>query len=364
MTAVGEILELAYGKALKESDRDGGNIPVVGSGGVVGGHSVGITDSPTIVVGRKGSIGNVTWIDDAAWPIDTAYFVKLKHDDIDPRWAYWMLKSLPLSRMNKSAAVPGLNRDDVYRIDVAVPSIREQRRIAAILDRAENICDLREIVLGKLDVLRESLFDSMFGLPSTWGLRWDEVAIGEVAASVDYGTAAKAGATGSFPILRMGNVTDEGRIDTSDLKYLDLGPKEIDRFTTRRGDLLFNRTNSVEKVGKTGLVRADDVYAIAGYLVRIRLTENAHPEFVCAFLNGAQGRRIRRRLAKEAINQANISAGELRRIRMPLPPIELQNEFGRIVGAIEAQRECVLSLAKQDRCLFSSLQSRAFRGEL
>ncbi|RKS86605.1 type I restriction modification DNA specificity protein [Microbacterium sp. AG790] len=167
MNTVGDLLELAYGKALKAEDRSGGSVPVVGSGGVVGAHSEAITTDQTIVVGRKGSIGSITWVDGPAWPIDTAYYVKLKTAGLDLRWVYWLLTSLPLASMNKSAAVPGLNRDDVYRIPVSVPALDEQRRIAAMLDRADAIRSKRRQVLAHLDSLAETVFEAMFSGIST-----------------------------------------------------------------------------------------------------------------------------------------------------------------------------------------------------
>ena len=82
--------------------------------------------------------------------------------------------------------------------------------------------------------------------------------IGELATNVDYGTSGKAGDTGEWPILRMGNVTDDGHLDLSDLKYIDLTPAEIPKHTVRRGDMVFNRTNSKEKVGKAAVIRTDE----------------------------------------------------------------------------------------------------------
>lgn len=120
------------------------------------------------VVSRKGSIGSVTWVDGPAWPIDTAYFVKPKGNNLDRRWAFWMLKSLQLETMNKSAAVPGLNCDDVHRLEVNLPSVPEQVRIASILDHADALRAKRPQVRGHLDTLTESIFQEMFASePST-----------------------------------------------------------------------------------------------------------------------------------------------------------------------------------------------------
>ncbi|MBF6620536.1 MAG: restriction endonuclease subunit S [Patulibacter sp.] len=252
----------------------------------------------------------------------------------------------------------------VKSISVRLPGIDEQRRIAAILDRTDVLRAMRRRAIDRLDGLAQSIFLDMFGDPGSWRARWPMGSIGDTTESVQYGTSAKAGSVGRLPILRMGNVTDRGRLDVQDLKYVDLSDADIPKYTTRRGDLLFNRTNSKEKVGKSCVVRTDDLFAIAGYLVRVRFKTEHNAEFVCAYLTSRHGSAVRRRLAKAAVNQANINASELCRIPIALPPAALQHEFARRVDQLERQRAIALrALALQDE-LFASLQSRAFRGEL
>jgi type I restriction enzyme, S subunit len=193
-------------------------------------------------------------------------------------------------------------------------------------------------------------------------MRWDMGVIGDMTESVQYGTSAKAGTTGAWPILRMGNVTDDGRLDLTDLKYIDLAESDIPRYTVRRGDLLFNRTNSLEKVGKSCVVDTDEPLAIAGYLVRVRFKREHRSEFVCAYLTSKHGLAVRKRMAKAAVNQANINATEMRSIVIAQPPTELQETF---VRRVESARATVIA-ARTDSLdeLFASLQSSAFRGEL
>jgi type I restriction enzyme S subunit len=250
--------------------------------------------------------------------------------------------------------------------DLRVPSfdLREQRRIAAILDQADALRAKRRQILAHLDALNQSIFHDMFGDPGEWPDRWTMATIGDAAASVQYGTSAKAGAVGAWPILRMGNITDWGRIDSTDLKYLDLADADISKYTVRRGDLLFNRTNSAEKVGKAAVVRDETPFALAGYLVRVRMRPIADPEFVSAYLGSDHGRAIRRGMAKLAVNQANISASELKKIPIALPPMDLQRRFARLVAKIESERSRIEASLAKDGELFEVLQSRAFSGQL
>ena len=115
---VEHLLELAYGKALKASDRVAGPIPVYGSGGVTGCHNEALVDEPSIVIGRKGTVGSLYWEDRPFFPIDTVFYVKTK---VPLTYCFYQLQRLGLDGMNTDGAVPGLNRNNVYRLPIVLP---------------------------------------------------------------------------------------------------------------------------------------------------------------------------------------------------------------------------------------------------
>lgn len=134
---LGQVCEFKYGKSLAASSRDGGAFPVYGSNGVVGAHSSTVTTGPAVVIGRKGSLGEIAYSDRPCWPIDTTYYVDSTATKADLRWLAYRLTELGLTGLNRAAAVPGLNREDAYRQRLLLPPIDEQRRIAAILDHVD-----------------------------------------------------------------------------------------------------------------------------------------------------------------------------------------------------------------------------------
>ncbi|EQD49804.1 restriction modification system DNA specificity subunit, partial [mine drainage metagenome] len=127
---LGEVCDFKYGKSLPESVRAGGNVPVFGSNGQVGMHDEPLSAGPTIVIGRKGSFGEVHFSPSPCWPIDTTYYVDSTATKADLRWLTYRLASLGLNKLNRAAAVPGLNREDAYRQRLLLPPHHEQRRIA------------------------------------------------------------------------------------------------------------------------------------------------------------------------------------------------------------------------------------------
>lgn len=170
--SLGEICEFKYGKSLPDAKRAGGSVPVFGSNGVVGQHNDSITSDPAIIIGRKGSFGEVNFSTTSCWPIDTTYFIDKTATDADLKWLAYRLKGVGLKQLNKAAAVPGLNREDAYRQRLLLPPLPEQRRIAAILDQADALRGKRREALAQLDSLTQSIFIEMFGDPVTNPKDW------------------------------------------------------------------------------------------------------------------------------------------------------------------------------------------------
>ncbi|KAB1662153.1 restriction endonuclease subunit S [Pseudoclavibacter chungangensis] len=288
---------------------------------------------------------------------------------INSSYLMHFFKSGQLQKHIQSQSLGATNRqriseDRFLSFPIQLPALDEQRRIAAILDHADGLRTRRHQALAHLDTLTQSIFHDMFGDPATWPNRWTIDQIGSLAESVNYGTSSKAGQEGKWPILRMGNISPSGRISTADLKYLDLPSNEVERFSVRPGDILFNRTNSPDLVGKTAVVRTNERFAYAGYLIRLRTNTRANPEFISGYLNSPHGKSTLRGMCKSIIGQANINAKELQSIRIAVPPRDLQDQWESVVTKLEAKRNLLLKSESTADSLFQALQSRAFRGEL
>ena len=134
---LGDFIELEYGESLPKSKRTGAGFPVMGSNGIVGFHDAFIISGPSVVVGRKGGAGEVTWCDKPCWPIDTAYYLKVTNSQADLRFLYYLLKSLKLQRYVSTTAIPGLSRSDVLKIRLNIPSIERQRKYSIKLDEIQ-----------------------------------------------------------------------------------------------------------------------------------------------------------------------------------------------------------------------------------
>lgn len=156
---VGDLFSLEYGKGLPDRERIPGPYPVVGSNGVIGHHNQALVKGPGIVVGRKGTIGAVSWIDEDFWPIDTTYYVKLKTTNMSLKWLFHALAYLNPARFHLADVVPGLKRELVYSLKIGFPSLPEQEKIADVLSTIDRKLDLERKEKSKLERVKRGLMD-------------------------------------------------------------------------------------------------------------------------------------------------------------------------------------------------------------
>lgn len=158
---IGELLGMEYGKGLIEEMREKGKFPVVGSNGIVGYHNRYCVKGPGIVIGRKGTIGAVTWVEPDFWPIDTTYYIELIRNDMSKRWLYYKLTSLNLEKLNMATGIPGLNRNIVYSSLIGIPSLEEQKIIAEILTNVDDAIKKSDMVIDKTKQLKKGLMQEL-----------------------------------------------------------------------------------------------------------------------------------------------------------------------------------------------------------
>ena len=182
-----------------------------------------------------------------------------------------------------------------------------------------------------LPAVCNSQFMEQFGLPDNNVKGYPLGRIGDVVSDVHYGTSAKASDNGKYVYIRMNNITYEGALDLSDIKRIDVADSEIENYIVRYGDVLFNRTNSRDLVGKTCVFDRKNPMIIAGYIIRLRMNGLVLPEYLSLFMNTRYAKKLLFSMAKGAVGQANINAKELQDISIIIPPIDEQREFLTLV---------------------------------
>lgn len=289
------------------------------------------------------NVGSVDWQrDEERVIVSPLYNVFSVSEGLNQQYLYYYLKS-DVALYYIKAVVTGSVRDnlkfsalcDFY---INVPEIDEQIKIVKRLDLVNAIIEDNKKKIEKLDELIKARFVEMFGDPIMNPKGWKEVTIGEVVTEVRYGTSKPSVEGGKYPYLRMNNLSADGHLDLNDLKYIDVTDDEIEKCVVRKGDVLFNRTNSIDLVGKTAVFDLSEDMVIAGYIIRVRLNEKLMPEVLSQYMNLEALKDILRGMAKGAVNQANINAQELKSIRVYLPDLELQKQFVEIKNRIDKSK--------------------------
>ena len=226
---------------------------------------------------------------------------------------------------------PTINWRDLKILEFDLPDLETQRKLAAVLWSINDTMESYKKLISATDELVKSQFMEQFGLPDNNVKGYSLGRIGDVVSDVHYGTSAKASDNGKYVYIRMNNITYEGALDLSDIKRIDVADSEIENYIVRYGDVLFNRTNSRDLVGKTCVFDRKNPMIIAGYIIRLRMNGLVLPEYLSLFMNTRYAKKLLFSMAKGAVGQANINAKELQDISIIIPPIDEQREFLTLV---------------------------------
>ena len=257
--------------------------------------------------------------------------LRLKSNKVSKSYLFHILNSNFFERQCITAAkgVAQKNMSTEWLKDYEIPLYEpdQQGKIAKSLNNVQSIISSRRHELQKLDELIKARFVELFGTYPLNPKGWETATIRDIVSDVRYGSSRPAVDGGKYPYLRMNNITYGGELDLTDTKRIDIPDNELDKCTVRQGDVLFNRTNSKELVGKTCVYNREEMMVLAGFVIRVRVTERILPEFLSAFLNADFSKQMLLGMCKTAIGQANINAREMQNIEIYLPPIELQRQF-------------------------------------
>ena len=381
-TTIGDLLRFNYGKGLPERDRSGSGFPVFGSNGVVGFHDQALVQAESLVVGRKGSVGEVHHSPGPCWPIDTTYFV----DDFSrmpPRFWYYALKSLDLAELNRATAIPGLNREDAYKIDFALAPLNEQKRIAdkldAILARVNACREHLDRVPAILKRFRQSVLARATSgkLTEEWRDRlkgrtpWQAIQLRDLSELITKGASPK---WQGFSYVQPGKgilfITSENvremRLDVAEPKYVESALNDAQkRSILRKGDLLTNIVGA--SIGRTAIYDLSLPANINQAVCLVRLKDEVNGRFILYVLSSPSvidymhGEKV-------DVARANLSLEDIGDIPLNIPERDEQDEIVRRVETLFAYAEHLEARYTDARAqverLTPALLAKSFRGEL
>lgn len=367
---LGEILTLEYGKSFPAQKRKDGPYAVYGSNGIIARADQYLLEEKTIIVGRKGSAGEINFAEPKSWPIDTTYYVAIKDGRVySLDFVYYLLKWLDPRRFVDTTTKPGLNRDRVYEQDVPLPPLPVQERIVHILQKAEEIRRKRQEALELADAILPASFLDMFGDPAVNEGEFERAPLGDLAdvkSGVTKGRKIRGKETVEVPYLRVANVQD-GFLDLSEVKTIEVLPEDVDRYRLEDGDILIiEGCGNPRYLGRGCLWRGEIEGCIhQNHVFRIRTNRKLLlPEFLASLLRTQYANRYFVSCAKNSSGLYNINSTQVKAFQVPVPPIRLQGKF---VSAVEQWVQVSERLAgawKASETLFRIMLDQAFTGKL
>ena len=337
-----------------------GEYPIYGAAGYIGNVDFYHQEKPYVAIVKDGAgIGRTTLHPAKSSVIGTMQYL-LPKDNVLPEYLCYVVRHMHLEKYFTGATIPHIYFRDYKNEKFNLDSLDKQAEIVEILGKAESIILKRRKELAELDNLIKARFVEMFGIYPANQMGWETGKIRDTVADVRYGSSRPAVDGGKYPYLRMNNITYGGELDLSDVKRIDVPENELDKCTVRRGDVLFNRTNSKELVGKTCVYDRDEMMVLAGFVIRVRVNDRVLPEFLSAFLNTDFSKKTLSEMCKAAIGQANINAQEMQNIGLYLPPLELQRQFVQFKKQIDKSKVVVQRALDEAQTLFDSLMQQYF----
>jgi type I restriction enzyme, S subunit len=378
---LGELVDVLSGFAFDSAGfADIGEMPLVRIRDVVEGCTSTFYSGPfdpryivsdgDVLIGMDGEFNRARWRGGRALLNQRVCRVTVSSPELHDGYLFYFLPAAlkKIEDLTPYVTVKHLSVKAVRDISIALPPRPEQRRIAEVLDRAEALRAKRRAALAQLDTLPQAIFLEMFGDPRPNPKGWPVSPLGELMIdgpqnglyrpASDYGSGT--------PILRIDAFYDGAVTNLRTLKRVRASRDEIELYGLRPADIVVNRVNSMEYLGKSALIPdLSEPTIFESNMIRFGVdTTHAHPRYVVQFLQTPYIKGQIQNAAKHAVNQSSINQQDVKGFRVLVPPLSLQQEFARRVAAVEQLKSAHRrSLDKLDE-LFTSLQHRAFRGEL
>jgi type I restriction enzyme M protein len=287
-------------------------------------------DTEAILIAGNGDVGSVQYYSGKFEAYQRTY-VLTDWQDVDGRYLYFLLKN----RLKKTVAMLKLGNTMPYiklamlsDFELPLPPLETQKEIVVEIESYQKVIDGARAVVEN--------YRPHIPIDPIWPM----VTIGVLSDQIQYGISTQLNMDRKgYKTFRM-NEIDEGKcVDSGDMKYADIITNEFEKYRLLHGDILFNRTNSFEHVGRTGIFDLIGDYCFASYLIRITISKKiANPFYVNAFMNSDSFQKGIKRFASRAIGQSNINAKNLSAYPIPLPPLETQKI---LVAEIETEQRLI-----------------------
>lgn len=357
MARFSDVLTIINGKNQKKVENPEGIYPIYGSGGIMGYADEYICEPNTVVIGRKGNINKPIYVETAFWNVDTAFGLSADQSRLNPKYLYYFCEKFDFERLNTTVTIPSLTKANLLNIEIPLPSLQEQYKIAAILDKVSDLVAKRRQQLDKLDLLVKSKFVEMFGNEDY--PHQELISLIREGAGLSYGIVQPGDdGTGDMGVLRPVDFVD-GKIDTASIKYIDRTIGEGFKKTELYGDELLITVRGTTGITALTDARFDGMNVTRGIAVIRYDRDKINPVYLNSYLKTDESQRyIQEHTRGATLQQINLS--DLRIQQILVPPRKQQEQFAAFVEQIEKTKTTISQSLEKLETLKKALMQEYF----
>lgn len=372
---LGNVVNLKRGYDLPHSARSPGPFPVVSSSGITDHHSEAKVKGPGVVTGRYGTLGQVFFVETDYWPLNTSLYVQ-DFKGNDPCFISYFLSTLSFESQNAAGAVPGVNRNHLHALEVLVPPLPVQQRIASILSAYDELIENSQRRIRILEKMARALYREWFvhfrfpghenhprassplgEIPEGWEVK---KLGGFVTTQYGYTESTTKEAVGP-KFLRGMDINKTSLIDWSQVPYCPITPKGHDKYRLRVGDVVVIR---MADPGKVGIVEQDVDAVFASYLIRVAPRDSRVSPYFLFYLMESAEYYAYITGASTGTTRKSASAGVVSDYQFFLPPQELVEQFEQRASEIRSLLTTLLKQTVNLRLTRDLLLPRLLSGQL
>ena len=343
--ALSELATIKYGKNQKKVLSEGGNIPIYGTGGLMGYATTALYDKPSVLIGRKGTIGKVKYVEHPFWTVDTLFYTIVNTDIVLPKYLYYVMSLMDLNNYNEGTTIPSLRTETLNRLEFDIPSLVEQETILSCLNPIDEKIALNNAINNNLEQQAQLLFKSWFvdfepfngTMPSDW-----EVVPFEKIVDFQNGYAFKSKellnepSSDCYQVFKQGHIARGGGFIPDGTKswYPKKLASKLERFVLKKGDILMAMTDMKDNVailGNTAIMPIDNEYIVnqrVGHL-RVNGYKGITYPFIYLLTNSTDFLIDLRSRANSGV-QVNLSSAEIKASQTVLPSEKVNTAFSEI----------------------------------
>ncbi len=356
MPKFSEVLTIINGKNQKSVENPNGKYPIYGSGGIMGYADHYICHADTVIIGRKGNINHPIYVETPFWNVDTAFGLEANQNKLFPKYLYYFCLNFDFEKLNTTVTIPSLTKQNLLKINLPLPPLETQKQIADTLDKVTRTIDLCHAMLEKLDLLVKSRFVEMFGEINLTPQKseWKPIsALGTVVGGSTPKTSVEDFWNGNLKWITPAELSlDTGYLYDSVRKITKAGANSCSLQLLPKNTVILT---SRAPIGKVAILGAE-MYCNQGFK-NIICNNTIIPQYLYSillyntdFLNSLGRGATFKEISKSIVEQ----------IRIPVPPIALQQQFSDFVEKVNKSKSTIKQTLAQAEMLKKSLMQEYF----